>query len=220
MSILVISPHMDDETFGAGGTIIKYAEKGEKVYWLNISNTKEEYGYSPELVALRNEQFSRVADALGVCKAFDWKLRPAHLTEYPSGDQIGKLADLIHEIKPDTIISPYHGDIHSDHGAVYSWIKAVSKSFRNPDLRRLLLMEVVSETDFAMPDQIFRPNYYIDISNQIQKKLEVISIYYQELQEHPFPRSLENVRATALSRGAVAGVQFAESFMLIRGIEK
>ena len=220
MSILVVSPHMDDETFGAGGTIIKYAERGEKVYWLNISNTSKENGYPDDLVELRDRQFSMVAESLKVTDAFDWKLRPAHLEEYSAGDQIGRLAELIHEIRPDTIIAPYHGDVHSDHGTVYSWVKAVSKSFRNPDLKRLMLMEIVSETDFAMPEQIFSPNYYIDISGQMQKKLDTIKIYHQEIREHPFPRSLDNVKALALSRGAVAGVQYAESFLMVRGIEK
>lgn len=220
MSLLVISPHMDDETFGAGGTMKKYAENGEQVYWLNISNTKEEYGYPADLVNKRERQFSAVAEKLQVTEAFDWKLRPAHLAEYPTGDQIGRLAGLVEDLQPDTIISPYYGDIHSDHGTVYSWVKAVSKSFRNPSLKRLLLMEINSETDFAMPDQMFRPNYFIDISAQMESKLEAVGIYSQEIAPHPFPRSLDNVKALATGRGAVAGVQYAEAFMMIRGIEK
>lgn len=220
MSLLVISPHMDDETFGAGGTMKKYAENGKKVYWLNISNTKEEYGYPAELVEKRNRQFREVAEKLGVSRAIDWKLRPAHLGEYPAGEQIAKLAELVNELKPETIIAPYSGDIHSDHGTVFSWVKAVSKSFRNPSLKRLMMMEVVSETDFALPDQVFRPNYYIDITGQMECKLEAVGIYSQEVAAHPFPRSLENVKALAMGRGAVAGVYYAEAFMLIREIEK
>lgn len=220
MSLLVISPHMDDETFGAGGIMIKYAAQGEPVYWLNISNTKTEYGYPEELVEKRSRQFDTVAKRLGVSRAIDWKLRPAHLSEYPAGDQIGALAKLVDELRPDTIISPYYGDIHSDHGTVYSWVKAVSKSFRNPFLKRLMLMEVISETDFAMPDQVFRPNYYVDISEHMEQKMAAIEVYSQEIGEHPFPRSLENIRSLAVSRGAVAGVKYAEAFMMIRGIEK
>lgn len=220
MSLLVISPHMDDESFGAGGTMLKYADRGEKVYWLNISNTTEEYGYSSDLVKMRENQFAEVAKKLHVHEAIDWKLRPAHLGEYSEGEQIGRLSDLIGKIRPETIISPYYGDIHSDHGTVYSWIKAVSKSFRNPDLDKLLLMEVISETDFAMPDQTFRPNYYVDISDCFEGKLDAVRTYHQELKEHPFPRSEENLRALATARGAVAGAKYAESFILVRGIER
>ena len=46
MRILVVSPHPDDETLGAGGTILRYKNEGKEVYWLNITNVKEEYGYS------------------------------------------------------------------------------------------------------------------------------------------------------------------------------
>ncbi len=45
MNVLVISPHPDDETLGAGGTLLKFKDKGHKLYWLNVTNMKTEYGY-------------------------------------------------------------------------------------------------------------------------------------------------------------------------------
>jgi len=35
---------------------------------------------------------------------------------------------------------------------------------------------------------------------------------------HPFPRSIENIKAMALNRGATAGVKYAEAFMLLKEI--
>lgn len=154
MKLLVISPHMDDETFGAGGMMLKYAQAGEQVYWLNVSNTKVEYGYSEELVRRRERQREQTARSLGACDAIDLKWKPSGLSGYPEAEAIGELGGIIRKIEelggiirkiePEVIVTTFPGDIHSDHEQVFRWVKAFSKSFRNPALRRFLLMGVVS----------------------------------------------------------------------------
>lgn len=219
MRVLVVSPHIDDETLGAGGLMLKYAQAGEQVYWLNISNTKTEYGYPWELVDRRERQRERAAEMLGVCEAIDLKWRPSGLSEYSEGEAILKIGEIVREIEPEVLITTYPGDIHSDHETVFRWVKPFSKSFRMPKLKRFLLMETVSETDFAL-GQPFAPNLFVDITQQMEDKLRVLQIYEDEIKEPPFPRSLDHVRALAANRGAVAGVCYAEAFMLLREIER
>lgn len=220
MKLLVISPHMDDETLGAGGMMLKYAQAGEQVYWLNISNTKTEYGYPQELVDKRREQFQKVSQGLCVCDAIDLQLRPAALSSYLESEIIGKLGKTINKISPDILVTVFPGDIHSDHQMVFNWVKAFSKSFRMPSLKKFLLMEVLSETDFSLSRNVFAPNFFVDISEQMEKKLEILKLYEGEIGQHPFPRSIESVRALATIRGSVAGTNYAEAFMLLREIEK
>lgn len=220
MKVLVISPHMDDETLGAGGTMCKYAKSGGIVYWLNITNYKTEYGYPQELVDRREAQRLQAASALGVYDAIDLKLRPASLAEYSDSEVIGNIAEIVRKIEPEIMITSFPGDVHSDHSEVFKWVKALSKSFRVPSLKKFMLMEVVSETDFSLMSSPFVPNYYVDISEFLEKKLEVLKLYGSELGEHPFPRSLENIAALATTRGAVAGTKYAEAFMMLREIEK
>ena len=78
-------------------------------------------------------------------------------------------------------------------------------------------MEVLSETEFApsTKEDSFIPNVFIDISGFFEQKLEIMRVYSSELGKHPFPRSEENLRAQAISRGAVRGCKYAESFMLL-----
>ena len=48
MNILVVSPHPDDETLGAGGTILRLMQEGNAVSWLNITGIQGNPNYSKE----------------------------------------------------------------------------------------------------------------------------------------------------------------------------
>ena len=47
-----------------------------------------------------------------------------------------------------------------------------------------------------------------------------MSIYDSEVGEHPFPRSIKNIKALATYRGAIAGVKYAEAFQVLKLIDK
>jgi LmbE family N-acetylglucosaminyl deacetylase len=84
------------------------------------------------------------------------------------------------------------------------------------------MYECLSETEFSpiLPERVFQPNYFVDISNYFEKKIEIMKVYNSELGEHPFPRSIKNIEALAIYRGATVGVNFAESFQMIKYIDK
>jgi LmbE family N-acetylglucosaminyl deacetylase len=85
-------------------------------------------------------------------------------------------------------------------------------------VKRVLTYETLSETNFGL-DQVaggFRPNLFVDITDYLQKKIDLLSFYQSEIAAHPFPRSLDAVRAQAVLRGAQRGVQAAEAFQLLR----
>ena len=47
-----------------------------------------------------------------------------------------------------------------------------------------------------------------------------MNIYKIEIKEHPFPRSEKNIKALATFRGAQAGVEYAEAFVILKYIWK
>jgi LmbE family N-acetylglucosaminyl deacetylase len=81
-------------------------------------------------------------------------------------------------------------------------------------------METLSETEFSLStkEDSFVPNVFVDISEFMDKKIELMNIYESEIGKHPFPRSERNMRALATYRGAASGCDYAESFMLLKEI--
>ena len=64
------------------------------------------------------------------------------------------------------------GDIHSDHQVVHKAVTCATKSFRNPNIKRLIVYETLSETEYGLDkSKVFFPNLYIDISSFLIQKL-------------------------------------------------
>ncbi|MCB0700980.1 MAG: hypothetical protein KDC11_14105, partial [Chitinophagaceae bacterium] len=59
---------------------------------------------------------------------------------------------------------------------------------------------------------------FVDISEYVDEKLDIMRIFESEVLPHPFPRSIESLRALSTVRGGQAGCKAAESFMLIKEI--
>jgi len=217
--LLVVSPHPDDETLGAGGTILRYKQQGDLVFWLNFTDKKEEHGYAPEEVTERRKEIEKVKGEYKVDGFYNLQLKPAGLHCCDRKELIEKAGAWIRETGVDTVILPFNKDVHSDHRVVFETVYSCTKVFRYPAVRRILMMEVLSETDYAAGDAGFVPNYFIDISEFLEGKIKIMQIYNGETKMHPFPRSEEHIRALAVCRGAAAGRRYAEGFVLLKGIE-
>lgn len=214
--VLVISPHPDDETLGAGGTLLKTKQRGGEIFWLNLTDMQAEYGYSADLVQRRQEEISAVRASFGFTGYFNLKLKPAGLDNYPRVELTQQLARVMQEVAPSTVILPYQNDVHSDHRIACEAGIACTKVFRFPTVRKVMMMEILSETDYAAPDRGFVPNCFVDITEFLDEKIGIMQIYRSELQDPPFPRSKQALQALATVRGAAAGCQYAEGFKIIK----
>ena len=217
MNILVISPHPDDETLGAGGTLLKMKAKGHKIFWLNITNMKPEYGYKPERVAERNAEIQKVKNLYDFDGFYNLELEPAGVDKYDMGKLIPMLKDVFEEVKPELLFIPYQHDVHSDHRTIFDAAYACTKSFRAPYLKTVLAMEILSETDQALQENGFVPNVFVDVTDYIDKKIEIMKVYESEITAPPFPRNAEAIKGLAAYRGATAYYNYAEAFYMIKG---
>lgn len=218
MKILVVSPHPDDETLGAGGTIARAKKEGHEVYWLNISGISEQEGFAKDVVEDKYRQIQSVNQFFCFDDMLDLRLPTTKLDLIPCGEGIGYVSSYINKVKPEVVLMADYNDAHSDHRCVFEWLHAGTKVFRYPFIKYVLTMEILSETNFGLPANPFVPNVYIDISDYMETKLQALSIYKNEVGEHPFPRSMESVKVLAVLRGTEAGVRYAEGFRLIKAI--
>lgn len=219
MKIMVISPHPDDETLGAGGTLLRYKSEGHQIYWLNVTNVQENHRWSKAFVGKREKQIRAICKFYCFDRFMDLKYEPTGLDLVNRNELIEKIGTYFDESQPEWIILPDGNDAHSDHKVVYECCLACSKVFRRPYIKRITTMEILSETDFGKPDNPFVPNMFVDISDYIDKKLEAFTIYDTEIEERPFPRNMDAVKALGTLRGGMAGCMYAEAFKIIKEIQ-
>ena len=220
MSVLVIAPHPDDETLGAGGTLLRARQSGEETHWLIVTEMRENLGFNASDIDRRHSEIAAVADAYGFASVTELGLATACLDQIPLGDIIEVMGKTIQQISPETVYVPYPGDAHSDHRIVFNAAQACTKSFRYPSIKRVIAMEIVSETEFGIDPSIqgFRPNLFVDISNVLDDKIRIMNMFEGETAAAPFPRSERTIRSLAHWRGSQSGRNAAEAFQILKEI--
>jgi LmbE family N-acetylglucosaminyl deacetylase len=218
--VLVISVHPDDETLGCGGTLLKHNANGDKTHWLIATDIKKSEGFSDAFIKKRNREISEVEGIFGFASVDKLGLSTTKVDTYSMNELVAKISSVIDRIKPNIIYLPFKGDVHSDHKYIFDAAYSCTKVFRYPFIKKIYMMETLSEKEFSfcINEGNFFPNVFVDISNVMDKKIEIMNIYENEIGDHPFPRSEKNIRALATFRGATSGCDYAESFMLVKEI--
>jgi LmbE family N-acetylglucosaminyl deacetylase len=218
--ILVIAVHPDDETLGCGGTLLKHKANGDEIHWLIVTDIKESEGYDISAIKQRNKEIKKVENLYGFSSVNKLDLSTTKVDTYSMSVLVSKISSVIDRIKPDTIYLPFKGDVHSDHKYIFDAAYSCTKIFRYPFIKKIYMMETLSETEFSLStkEDSFVPNVFIDISKYMNKKIEIMNIYESEIGKHPFPRCEKNMRALATYRGATSGCDYAESFVLLKEI--
>ena len=221
-NVIVISAHPDDETLGVGGTILKHIANGDNVYWLIVTNVFENQGFSKERVESRQLEISKVEKMFGFKETFNLNYPTMTLSSSSLIKMVPDISSIFSEVKPEIIYTLNRSDAHSDHRVIFDAVMACTKSFRYPFIKQILMYECISETEFApaLAEKAFLPNYFVDITDYLDKKNEIMKVFESEIAEHPFPRSLENIMALAHFRGASVGVKYAEAFQVLKYIDK
>lgn len=215
--VLVIAVHPDDETLGCGGTLLKHKASGDEVHWLICTTIDKTNSY----YKTREDELKRVADAYEFSSVNNLRLKTMQVDEYGMSSLVDKISNVINTIKPNIIYLPFKGDVHSDHRKIFEASYSCTKSFRYPFIKKIYMMEILSETEFApsTKEDSFIPNTFVDISAYFGKKIEIMKIFKSEISMHPFPRSERNLKSLATLRGATAGCEYAESFVLLKDIQ-
>lgn len=218
-TVLVVAAHPDDETLGCGGTLLKHRKQGDLIHWLIVTGIAETAGCCPEQVEIRAQEIDMVAKHYCFSSVHQLELPTTCLDIIPRGDLVKKISSVVQAVRPTILYLPFGSDVHSDHRVVFECAYSCTKSFRFPFIKKICLMETLSETEFAPANgPVFSPNLFVDITEHIEEKIEIMALYPGEMGRHPFPRSPEAARALAMVRGASANCNYAESFMVLKAI--
>ena len=214
--ILVVAVHLDDETLGCGGSLLKHKANGDEINWLICTTIDKDQNY----YQTREKEMNKVSKLYAFNSVHSLLLKTTRIDEYSISKLIEKISKVINKVKPNIIYLPFKGDVHSDHRRIFEASYSCTKSFRYPFIKKIYMMETLSETEFApsTKEDSFIPNTFVDISKHMDKKIQLMQIYKNEIGKHPFPRSERNIRALGTLRGATCGYEYAESFMLLKQI--
>ncbi len=217
--VLVLAPHPDDEILGAGGLMARCAEEGADVF-VGVVTVGRPPHFPPCMVSrVRAEALAAHSD-LGVRETF-WLGQPAAgLSEVPHSELNRAIGDLVRQVRPDTLLAPFPGDIHRDHGAVFESALVAARPHQADYPARVLAYETLSETNWNAPylTPAFAPTLFVDVTPTLERKIAAMQRFESQLRDPPHERSVAAIRALATLRGATVHRPAAEAFVQIRQV--
>ena len=217
IDILAFGAHPDDVELGCGGTIIKLIEQGKKVAIIDL--TKGELGTrgTPQT---RKEECKNATKILGVeiRENMDFK------DGFFENDEKHKLALIkkIREYCPEIVIANAPSDRHPDHGRASQIV--LDACFLSG------LEKVETKQKIWRPKAIYhyiqfnnlKPNLVVDISSQMDKKLEAVTAYKTQFYDAESKEKetiiskkgfLKSVKYRAQDLGRLSNCEYAEGFI-------
>lgn len=226
-TLLVISPHADDEAFGCAGTIAKIKDLGGKVYImiLSIGDLKHYDGKNaPVRKETRREEFIKTAKFLkvdGYDIVFSESDKHLRLDAMPRRDLIAVIEReskvSIDRVKP-TIVALPAISYNQDHCAVFhAGFTACRPHLPSIKYFPPIVLAYDNPTLFwNVEHEKFHPNFYVDISKYADKKLNALSHHKSQLKDRLHHCSMETLETLVRLRGREISVEAAEAFMCYR----
>ncbi|WP_254434316.1 PIG-L deacetylase family protein [Halobacillus sp. Marseille-Q1614] len=224
MNILVIAAHPDDEILGCGATMAKHVKDGDQVYVAILAEgitsrdkTRNRSKNEEELEKLAREA-NKANQVIGVTELKLYDFPDNRMDSIPLLDIIKVVEELIDQYQPDIVYTHHIGDVNTDHRHIHQAVITACRPIPNKHkVRELLFFEVTSSTEWQpIEANAFTPNWFVDVSDTIDLKLNALEQYNNEMRPWPHARSVKNSLYLSGLRGATIGVEAAEAFMLGR----
>lgn len=217
-TVLVVAAHADDEALGCGGSLAKHVAAGDKVHVIFVADgVTSRSGAGQEEMVRRQQATEKARQILGISTMAFLDLPDNRLDSLPLLDIAQPLEALIAKLLPEIIYTHHYGDLNVDHRLVHQAVMTACRPLPGSTVREILTFEVISSTEWSNPGLApFLPNLFVDISAQLEIKMEALEAYALEMRVPPHSRSVEHIRCLAKHRGYCMGVDAAEAFMVMR----
>ncbi len=219
--ILVVAAHPDDEILGVGGTMAALSEQGHEVFVLIVTEgcSSQYQGQDVQrLIADKKACALQAGKLVGVRQVLFGDLPDMRLDTLPHVEINRVIERAIRQVGPEVVFTHHFGDVNRDHQRVYESTLVAVRPVQGACVRKVYTYETLSSTEWQETDPRFAfvPNTYHDISSQLDRKIEALLTYEQEVREYPHPRSAQAIRNLAMLRGQSVGMLAAEAFCLVR----
>ena len=211
MSILFIGAHPDDIELSCAGTICYFLEKKCEVYCYHLTN-----GVYTDIRGNQIRRFEEVFEtskkSLGILGI---KEENIFFTDVPATrlqinkERISELQRYIIEKNIKMIFThPDPDTYHQDHRASHNISMASARRYVN----NIFLYETI----FNFAAGLLVPNYYINISNYIEKKNQSLRLHRTEYEKYGGEEWIDSINGLAKFRGQQVGIKYAEAFFVMK----
>jgi LmbE family N-acetylglucosaminyl deacetylase len=201
--VLILAPHTDDGELGCGGTISKFVENDNEVYYIAFSACKQSVLKDfPEDILIT--EVKAATKILGIKPEnlilYDFTVRTFN---YYRQEILDKMIKIKQDINPDIIFIPSVNDLHQDHSTI-----------ANEALRAFKHCTILS---YEVPwnNVSFNTSCFVRLDEKdLDKKIQ--AIYEYRSQAHRGYINGDFIRSLATVRGVQVGVKYAETFDVVR----
>ncbi len=214
--VVVLAAHPDDEILGCGGTIAKLAKDGCHVTVIIAAEgiTSRAKGKNNDVKRLH--KICKEANlALGVKDVVFLGFPDNRMDSVDFLDIVQTIEGHLAKIQPTVIFTHHLSDLNIDHRICNQAVITACRPLPNSKIKEIYFFEVPSSTDWNFSGNVthgFRPNYFVDITDDLKQKIAALKKYTSEMREFPHARSLEGCEYLAKWRGSTVGLHAAEAF--------
>ena len=218
LDLLAIAAHPDDVELTCGGTLIKMARRGYKTGILDLTAGEMGSRGTPET---RGREAAKAAKLLGV--AWRGTLGVPDSDVQPARRHKLKLAGMIRELRPKTVILPYWEARHPDH---YHASTLGYEGCFLAGLKQLPLdgepyrpFKILYSTSYAA----VRPSFVVDITKEFERRRKAILAFGSQFRPAKgapkskvylaIDRLEDEMNQLARHYGQMIGVKYGEPFL-------
>lgn len=215
MKVLIVAAHPDDEVLAMGGTIAKHIQRGDQVQMVFLATgILARYRSNQAQVKQLHQDARRVAKILGVPPPQFESFPDNQMDSVPLLRIVKKIEKYIEKIRPEIIYTHNPKELNIDHKITYQAVITATRPFAH-QLKAIYAFSVPEANMYNFPFE-FAPNHFVDINETLKQKIKAMEAYSSEVRQVPHVRSIEGIKIVAAYYGFMAGVKYAEPFILIR----
>jgi LmbE family N-acetylglucosaminyl deacetylase len=211
-SVLVICAHSDDQIFGPGGTIAKYAKEGKKVYTVIFSYGEQSHPWYQKTYTIS----TRVRESIEVDKLIGGRgviflglSEGKFLPQFKEKKMYPKLKKLIEKYQPYRIFTHSLDDPLPDHRALNKCVMETIDKMKYTG--EVYMFDVWNVFNFKKQNYV---SIAIDISDTFKTKLKALKLFKSQIGARFMLTS--SVYWKAWMNGKKNGFKYAEVFYKIR----